>query len=142
VRRASCSSEEPDPTAKDPETGARRADRPIAAWNVLVSCAAGSRDDYRDVLEPALNQALQSGELRLMFVLTDFEGLEAGAWLEDMKTGLKAWVREHSAWRRFALVTDVERVVRAMRLFAWVAPGEVMTYGLDQVQQAKSWVAG
>jgi hypothetical protein len=101
-----------------------------------------SREDYRDVLEPALNQALKSGELRLMFVLTEFEGLEPGAWLEDMKTGLKAWVREHSAWRRFALVTDVEWVVRAMRLFAWVAPGEVMTYGLDQVDHAKAWVAG
>jgi hypothetical protein len=101
-----------------------------------------SREDYRNVLEPALDQAVKSGELRLMFVLSDYEGLEPGAWLEDMKTGLKAWVREHSAWRRFALVTDVEWVVRSMRLFAWVAPGEVMTYGLDEVDQAKAWVAG
>jgi hypothetical protein len=100
-----------------------------------------SREDYCDVLEPALDQAFKSGELRLMFVLTDFDGLEPGAWLEDMKTGLKAWVREHSAWRRFALVTDVEWVARAMRLFAWVAPGEVKTYGLDQVDQAKTWIA-
>jgi hypothetical protein len=100
-----------------------------------------SREDYRDVLEPALDQGVKSGELRLMFILTDFDGLEPGAWLEDMKTGLKAWVREHSAWRRFALVTDVEWVVSAMRLFAWVAPGEVKTYGLDQIDQAKAWVA-
>jgi hypothetical protein len=101
-----------------------------------------SREDYRDVIEPALNRGVQSGELRLMFVLSDFDGLEPGAWLEDLKTGLKAWVREHSAWRRFAMVTDVEWVAKATRLFAWVAPGEVMTYGLDQVEQAKSWVAG
>jgi hypothetical protein len=101
-----------------------------------------SREDYHDVLEPALNRAVASGELRLMFLLTDFDGLEPGAWLEDVKTGLKAWVRDHSAWRRFALVTDVEWVERAMRLFAWVAPGEVMTFGLGQVEQAKSWVAG
>jgi hypothetical protein len=101
-----------------------------------------SREDYRDVLEPALDQGVKSGELRLLFVLSDFDGLEPGAWLEDMKTGLKAWVREHSAWRRFALVTDVEWVVGAMRLFAWVAPGEVKTYELDEVDQAKAWVAG
>jgi hypothetical protein len=101
-----------------------------------------SREDYREVIEPALNRAIESGELRLLFVLTDFGGLEPGAWLEDLKTGLTAWVRDHSAWRRFALVTDVEWVTRAMRLFAWVAPGEVTTYGLDQVEQAKSWVAG
>ncbi len=48
-----------------------------------------SREDYRDVLEPTLHQAVQSGELRLMFVLIDFEGLEPGAWLEDAKTRLR-----------------------------------------------------
>jgi hypothetical protein len=101
-----------------------------------------SREDYRDVLQPTLDQAVQSGELRLMFVLTDFEGLESGAWLEDAKTGLTVWVREHSSWKRFALVTDVEWVAEAVRLFAWLAPGEVMTYGLDQVEEAKNWVAG
>jgi hypothetical protein len=101
-----------------------------------------SREDYRDVIEPALGQAVAAGALRLMFVLSDFDGLEPRAWPEDMKTGLKAWVRDHSAWRRFALVTDVEWVVKATRLFAWVAPGEVRTFELDQVEQAKSWVAG
>jgi SpoIIAA-like len=101
-----------------------------------------SREDYRDLIEPALGRAIESGEIRMMFVLSDFEGLEPGAWLEDFKTGLKAWFREHSAWRRFALVTNVEWVARATRLFAWVAPAEVMTYGLDEVDQAKSWVAG
>jgi hypothetical protein len=101
-----------------------------------------SREDYADVLEPALKRGTESGELRLMFVLTDFEGLEPGAWLEDLKTALRAWVRDHSAWRRFALVTDLEWVAGATRLFAWVAPGEVRTFGLDQVDEAKAWVAG
>ena len=67
-----------------------------------------SRDDYREVLEPALHEGVESGELRLVFVLTSFEGLEPGAWIEDVKTGLRVWVRDHSAWKRFALVTDVE----------------------------------
>ena len=69
-----------------------------------------SKDDYHEVLEPALQEAIESGELRLLFVLTDFEGLEPGAWIEDVKTGFGAWVRNHSAWKRFALVTDVEWV--------------------------------
>jgi SpoIIAA-like len=77
-----------------------------------------------------------------MFVLSEFEGLEPGAWIEDVKTGPRAWVRDHSAWRRFALVTDVEWVDKATRLFAWLAPGEVMTFRLDEVDEAKSWVAG
>jgi SpoIIAA-like len=46
-----------------------------------------SKSDYTEVLEPALREAVESGELRLVFVVTDFEGLEAGAIPEDVKTG-------------------------------------------------------
>jgi hypothetical protein len=77
-----------------------------------------TREDYTELLEPALREGVESGELRLLFVLTEFEGLAPGAWVEDVKTGLAAWVRHHSAWRRFALVTDVEWVAKAMRASA------------------------
>jgi hypothetical protein len=97
--------------------------------------------DYREILEPALQEGVESGELRLVFVLADFGGLEPGAWIEDMKTSLGVWVRDHAAWRRFALVTDVEWVAKAMRLFAWMAPGEVRTYSLGEAEDAKSWAA-
>lgn len=100
-----------------------------------------SREDYVEVLEPALAEAVATGEIRLVFVLTDFDGLGHGAWVEDAKTGLRAWVRDHSAWRRFALVTDVEWVAKAMRTFAWMAPGEVRTFGLEELDAAWEWVA-
>jgi SpoIIAA-like len=104
--------------------------------------AAGqlTRDDYRDVLEPALREGIASGELRLVFVLTDFEGLSAAALPEDLKTGLSAWLGHHAAWKRFALVTDVEWVATAMRMFSWMAPGEVMIYEPDDLAEAKRWV--
>lgn len=104
--------------------------------------AAGklSRDDYREVLEPALREGIGSGEIRLVFSLTDFHGLEPGAWIEDAKTGLGAWARNHSAWKRFALVTDVEWVAKAMRAFAWMAPSEVSVFAIDQLEAAKEWV--
>ncbi len=101
-----------------------------------------TKQDYREVLEPALSEAVESGELRLLFVLTDFGGLEPGAWIEDVKTGLRVWMRDHSAWKRFALVTDVEWVAKAMRMFTWLTPGEVMIGDLDSLQEATSWVAG
>lgn len=101
-----------------------------------------SKADYTDVLEPALRQGAGSGGLRLVFVLTDFQGLEPGAWPEDLKTGLRAWVREHAAWKRFALVTEVEWVAKAMRLFAWMAPGEVRVFeDLGKLGEARAWVA-
>jgi len=105
--------------------------------------AAGklSRDDYREVLEPALREGVESGELRLVFVLTDFDGLEPAAWIEDVKTGFDAWGRHHSAWRRFALITDVEWVAKAMHMFTWLTPGEVMIGGLDELEEAKRWVS-
>lgn len=107
----------------------------------LAASGKLSREDYRDVLEPALAEAVESGDLRLLFVLTDFDGLEHGAWIEDVKAGLKAWVRDHSAWSRFALVTDVEWVAKAMRMFTWMTPGEVLVRGLDGLEEAKAWVA-
>jgi SpoIIAA-like len=98
--------------------------------------------DYREVLEPALRRGLESGELRLVFELSDFDGLEPGAWIEDVKTGLRTWVRDHRAWRRFAMVTDVDWVAKGTRMFAWLTPGEVTVYGLGELEDAKRWVAG
>jgi hypothetical protein len=100
-----------------------------------------SRDDYREVLEPALREGIESGELRLLFLLSDFDGLGHGAWVEDAKTGLQAWVRDHAAWKRFALVSDVAWVAKATRMFAWMAPGEVEVFGLAQEAEARAWVS-
>jgi hypothetical protein len=100
------------------------------------------RDDYREVLEPVLRQAAESGEIRMLFRLTDFDGLEPGAWYEDVKTGLGLGIGHHSAWKRSAIVTDVEWVGKAFKLFAWMTPGEVRVLDLDQLDEAKSWVVG
>ena len=101
-----------------------------------------SKDEYVAVLEPALREGVASGELRLLFVLTDFDGLELGALPEDVKTGLRAWVRDHSTWKRFAFVTNTEWVAKAMHMFAWITPGEVLIRDLDGFEEAKTWVAG
>ncbi len=100
-----------------------------------------TRDDYRQVLEPALKAGIETGELRLIFVLTDFAGLEAAVVPEDLKTGLSAWFGHHSAWKRFALVTDEEWVAKAMHMFAWMTPGDVMICDLNQFEDAKAWVS-
>jgi hypothetical protein len=101
-----------------------------------------TRDDYREILEPALREGVDSGELRLLFVLEGYEGLEAKAVPEDIKTGLEAWFGHHSAWKRFALVTDADWVAKAMHLFAWMVPGDLMIRDLDGLDEAKVWVAG
>jgi len=108
----------------------------------LRSSGKLTRDDYRDVLEPVLRDAIDAGELRMLFVLSDFDGLEPGAWIEDVKTGLHALVAHRSAWKRLALVTDVEWIRRSTRTFSWLVPGELMIRDLDGLEDARSWVAG
>ncbi len=101
-----------------------------------------TRSDYREVLEPILRGAVDSGEIRMLFRLTEFDGLEPAAWFDDFKTGLGLGLGHHSAWKRSAIVTDVEWVGKAFQLFAWITPGEVKVFGLSQEDEAKSWVAG
>jgi hypothetical protein len=101
-----------------------------------------TREDYQEVLEPALKEGVEAGELRLLFVMPDFDGLEAGAMIDDVETGLRAWVRDHKAWKRFAFVTDVEWLAKTMRAFAWLAPGEVRIFSLGELDVAREWVAG
>jgi hypothetical protein len=100
-----------------------------------------TREDYREVLEPVLREAAESGEIRMVFRLSDFQGLEPAAWFDDIKTGLGLGLGHHSAWKRSAIVTDVEWIAKAYQLFAWITPGEVKVYALDQLEEAKRWVA-
>lgn len=100
-----------------------------------------TKEDYTEVLEPALNAAVASGEVRLLFVLDSYDGLEWGAMPEDLKTGFKAYFREHQAWQKMAFVTDVEWIAKATRAFAWVAPGELAVFPLAEEEAARTWVA-
>jgi hypothetical protein len=102
-----------------------------------------TRQDYTQVLEPALNEAMDSGQARVLFVLTDFDGLEAGAVPEDIKTGLGVELANRKNWKRLALVTNVEWVAKAMRMFAWAMPGELAVYDdLGRLDEASDWAAG
>jgi hypothetical protein len=102
-----------------------------------------SRNDYDTVLVPALEEAFERGSVRCLCQLgPEFEGYEAGAVWEDVKTGAKFGVGRHSAWKRMALATDVEWVRHMVPLFGWMAPGELKLFPLAELEQAKAWVAG
>jgi SpoIIAA-like len=102
-----------------------------------------TRDEYRDVLLPAMREAAEAGEVRMVFAAgPGFEEFEAGALLEDTKAGITLGIGHPRAWRRTAVVTDVEWIAKATHMFAWMAPGELNVYPLDQLEDAKAWVAG
>jgi hypothetical protein len=100
-----------------------------------------TRDDYRDVLEPALGAAAETGEIRMLFEVTDFKGVEPAAGYEDLKLGLDLGWGHRSAWKRSAIVTDLEWLAKGFEFFAWVAPGEVKVFGLDRFAEAQDWLS-
>jgi hypothetical protein len=101
------------------------------------------REDYTNVLRPALEEAMQGGgNLRTLYVIEDLDDIEGGALWEDMKLGVDLGVRHHKQWERSAIVTDIHWMARATKLFAWMIPGEARVYPLAELDDAKRWVAG
>ena len=82
------------------------------------------REDYSEVLVPELQRALESGAgLRTLYVIDELDEIEPSALWADAKLGFDLSVRHHDAWVRSAIVTDIEWMARATKLFAWIDPG-------------------
>jgi len=118
-----------------------RLDAPEGAQGFRVFGEVTKRD-YDEVLIPLIRDAIEAGEeLRFLCqVGPDFEGYEAGAVWDDIKTGLKYGVGDHSSWKRIALVTDIDWVRSLAGLFGWMTPGELKLFSLDEIDRAKAWV--
>jgi len=94
-------------------------------------------EDYRDVVLPALERAAAGGEVRFVVVIPEFRGMSGGAVWQDLKVGI-----EHlRAWKRIALVTDIEWMGYMTTLFGWMTPGEVRHFPLAQRAEAAAWAA-
>jgi hypothetical protein len=95
-------------------------------------------DDYRDVVLSAVQRAYASDEFRFVIVIPEFHGMTGGALWQDLKVGV-----EHlHAWKRIALVTDIDWIRHATTLFGWITPGEVEVFPLARRDEAITWVAG
>ncbi len=101
------------------------------------------REDYDEVLGPELRRAVEAGGgLRTLYVIEDLEEIEPSALWADAKLGFDVGIRNRDAWVRSAIVTDIEWMARAIRLFQWMIPGEARVYPLAELEQARAWVAG
>jgi SpoIIAA-like len=102
-----------------------------------------TRDEYRDILLPPMRAAAEAGDVRMVFAVgPGFERFELGALAQDTKAGITLGAGHPHAWKRTALVTDVDWIANALHMFAWLTPGEVRLYELDGLEDAKTWVAG
>jgi hypothetical protein len=92
---------------------------------------------------PELRRAIEAGGgLRTLYLVVDLDEIEPGALWADAKLSFDVAVRHRGDWVRSAIVTDIGWMVRAMKVFAWMIPGESRVYPVAELGEAKAWVAG
>ena len=110
--------------------------------NVVGFVASGelSGDDYKRVLIPAIDQAMEGhNKLRLLYVLgSDFDGMSVGAMWDDTRVGFSHITR----WEKIAVVSDKDWVRHSVDIFGYLMPGEVKAFTTAQESEAREWVAG
>lgn len=116
-------------------------DMPDGVFGIRVSGHI-SGDDLRR-FRPAMDDLSKKGEIRIVEVIApDYAGFGPGGLVEDLKLGMGMLVHHHSAFKRIAVVSDKDWVRHAMHAFAWMVPGELRIFGLDELGAAKEWAAG
>ena len=108
--------------------------------NVLAIRAKGRVDaeDYRQTLIPEVARRVKShGALRLLYQLgPEFEGMTPGAMWADAALGIHHW----GDFGRIAVVTDVEWIANAVRLFAPLFRHPVRVFRNAELEEAKGWI--
>jgi hypothetical protein len=108
---------------------------------VLAVRATGhvSGRDYRDTLIPeALMNVERHGSLRMIFLVDrDFAGFVAAGWWADVRLGMRHW----GEFGRVAIVTDLEPVATAARLFRPLFRHSVRVFPLEAIPEATRWVS-
>jgi len=106
---------------------------------VAIACHGEvTKKDYDEALIPAVEKALKAHDkVRLLYeVGPDFTSYDAGAAWEDFKVGME----HYSRWERVAVITDVEWIKLAMRLFSVFLPGAMRVYPSAEAAKARLWI--
>jgi SpoIIAA-like len=95
-------------------------------------------DDYRDVIVPAIEAALEGRDkIRLLYVLgPEFDEFEGDAAWEDAKLGM----HHLFDFERVGVVTDVKWMARSIRWFGFAIPGEAKVFRYADLEGARAWI--
>jgi hypothetical protein len=116
-------------------------DMPEGVTGIRVS--GRLRGDELREFKPAIEALMKTGEVRIVEVIaSDYEGFGPGGLAEDLKLGIGTVLPHHSAFKRIAIVSDKEWVAHTLHALAWMVPGELGVFGLDELERAKEWAAG
>lgn len=116
-------------------------DMPTGVAGVRVSGHLGG-DELRE-LRPNIEDMLKTDEIRIVEVIgNDYEGFGPGGLFEDLKLAVGTVWPHHAAFKRIAVVSDKAWVAHTMHAVAWMIPGEIEVFKLDELDKAKEWAAG
>lgn len=98
-----------------------------------------SMADYDTVLIPAVEDVLsRHDKVKIYYEFAaGFTGMDLGAMVEDARVGFG----HLGAWKRIALVTDVDWLRHAADLFHFLIPAETRVFALAQAAEAQTWIA-
>jgi hypothetical protein len=108
--------------------------------NVLGFKATGTvtAEDYESVVIPAV-EALFARKTKVRFLYhlgEQFSGFEAAAVWDDTKLGLK----HLGGWERVAVVSDVEWIRAAVKIFGLAIPGHIRLFHNRELGDARQWI--
>ena len=91
-------------------------------------------DDYESVIVAAVEALFtRQSKVRFLYHLgEEFSGFEAAAMWDDTKLGLK----HLAGWEKIALVSDVEWLRAAVKIFGLAIPGHVRVFHNRELAQA------
>jgi len=95
-----------------------------------------THDDYQHFVPEFERLVQQHGKIRVLFVMTDFHGWEAGALWDDIKFDLKHF----SDIERLAMVGE-KRWEKGMSVFCRPFTSATIRF-FDDIEQARAWLAG
>ncbi|MFF9481856.1 STAS/SEC14 domain-containing protein [Streptomyces sp. NPDC014733] len=98
-----------------------------------------SKDDYRTVVEPLIDDARREGRrIRLLCEIgPEFTSFTPGAAWEDLKVGMGAM----RLFEGCAVVTDAGWIRESTRLSSFLAPCPVRVFGCQERDEALRWLA-
>jgi hypothetical protein len=109
--------------------------------NVLGFTAKGTVtvNDYEFIIIPAVEELFsRQKKVRFLYHLgDDLTGFEAAAMWDDTKLGLK----HIKGWERLAIVSDIEWVRAAVKIFGLIIPGHVRVFHNHELSEAKHWIS-
>ncbi|RKQ90326.1 SpoIIAA-like protein [Solirubrobacter pauli] len=98
--------------------------------------------DFRETLLPPIAETIaRGGPIRALAIIQDFEGVEPGPLLNELKSAARLGSKQRSVESFFAVVTDIDWLRRSIPLFGWLVPGTIRVFSTTDRAEAEAWLA-